>query len=110
VPIRLLASLATTFDVRGLCDRRKALHYVEEAHRYRIPTRLIAGSRDRQVSVAAVESTARRLGGDTDLVVAGRAHGAAEEYGHWDLVLGTRAQREVWPEVLGWLRLHEMPL
>lgn len=110
VPIRLLASLATTFDERGLCDRRKALHYCEEGQRYRIPTRLIAGSRDRQVSVEAVEATARGLGCRTDVVVLGRERGTVEDYGHWDLVLGTRAPRESWPHVLGWLREHEMPL
>jgi len=109
VPIKLLASLATTFEERGLCDRRRALHYLEEAQRYRIPTLLLAGSRDRQVAVEAVRQTARSFGGHADVVALGRDHGTREDYGHWDLILGTRAPREVWPRVLDWLRRHEMP-
>jgi len=109
VPIRLLASLATTFDERGLCDRRQALHYLEQAGRYRIPTLLLAGTKDRQVAVPAVEKTARLLGGRTEIEILGKAGGQEEEYGHWDLILGKRARTEVWPRLLRWLRHHEMP-
>ncbi len=109
VPIKLLASLATTFEPGGLCDRRRALRYLEEAKRFRVPTRLLAGSRDRQVAVPAVEKTAGQLGGLAEVHVFGTEQGHADEYGHWDLVLGRRARAEVWPRILEWLRLHERP-
>lgn len=109
VPTKLLASLATTFEERGLCDGRRRIFYFEEAGRYRIPTLLLAGSKDRQVSVEAVRLTAERLGGRAEVKVHGLAWGDAHEYGHWDLILGCTAEREVWPEILAWLREHESP-
>lgn len=109
VPIRLLESLATTFETRGLCDGRRAVFYLEKAERYRIPTLLLAGSRDRQVSVQAVHKTADLLGGESRVQIFGKDHGQPDEYGHWDLLLGRRAEQEVWPQVLGWLRKAEAP-
>lgn len=109
VPIRLLASLATTFEEGGLCDRRRTIRYLEAAGRHRIPTRLLAGSRDRQVSVEAVRKTARIIGGEATVRIFGTEYGERDEYGHWDLILGRRARHEVWPHVLEWLRRHERP-
>lgn len=103
VPVSLLLSLATTFDERGLCNGRRTVHYLEQTDRYRIPTRLLAGGADRQVSVEAVRDTARRLGGPVDVVVPGREAGGSEDYGHWDLILGRRAETEVWPAIASWL-------
>jgi alpha-beta hydrolase superfamily lysophospholipase len=106
VSTALLASLATTFGPRGLRTRDGAVHFVEAASRFVVPLRLVAGSRDRQVSVAAVEHTARLVGGPAEVVVHGRASGDADEYGHWDLLIGRRAAEEVWPGVAAFLDRH----
>lgn len=106
IPISLLRSLATTFEERGLCNRDRSLHYLEEAGSFSIPVRLLAGSADRQVSVDAVRHTAGLLGGTSDFRVFGTAFGHGDEYGHWDLLLGRRAETEVWPWLFDWLQDH----
>lgn len=106
VPISLLRSLATTFEERGLCNRERTLHYLEEAKRFSIPVRLLAGTVDRQVSIGAVKLTAGALGGTSDVQVFGRDFGHGDEYGHWDLLLGRRAETEVWPLLVDWLENH----
>lgn len=37
----------------------------------------------------------------------GRAHGQADDYGHFDLVMGRRAEAEVWPVLAQWLIDHD---
>lgn len=106
VPISLLRSLATTFEERGLCNRERTLFYLEEASRFSIPVRLIAGTADRQVSVEAVRHTAALLGSNAHTRVFGTDFGHGDEYGHWDLLLGRRAETEVWPELVDWLENH----
>jgi alpha-beta hydrolase superfamily lysophospholipase len=100
IPSSLLRSLAQLFDDRGL-HTRDGFFYLENAERYAVPTLLLAGSRDVQVSVPAVQATATLLGGEAR--VYGRDQGHHEDYGHWDLILGRRAFEEVWPDVADWL-------
>lgn len=106
VPVSLLRSLATTFEERGLCNRDRTLFYLEEARRFSVPVRLIAGTADRQVSVGAVRHTASILGGKSEVRVFGTDFGHGDEYGHWDLLLGRRAETEVWPALADWLENH----
>jgi pimeloyl-ACP methyl ester carboxylesterase len=102
----LLASLATTFEPRGLRTRDGATHFLEAASRFVLPLRLVAGSRDRQVSVEAVRHMATLVGGPVEVVVHGRERGDQDEYGHWDLLLGRRAEEEVWPGVRAFIERH----
>jgi alpha-beta hydrolase superfamily lysophospholipase len=102
----LLSSLATTFDPRGFCTRDASVHFLEVASRFVVPLRLVAASRDRQVSVEAVRHTARLVGGPVEVVVHGRVRGDLDEYGHWDMLVGRRAMHEVWPGVSAFLDGH----
>jgi len=105
IPTPLLSTLATTFEQRGLRTRDGRVYFWEEAPTLELPLMLIAGSGDQQVSMEAVEATAARIGGEQVVVERfGRAHGQADDYGHFDLLLGRRAAREVWPKIARWLR------
>jgi pimeloyl-ACP methyl ester carboxylesterase len=106
IPMSLLRNLAQVFSHRGLRTRDWRIYFVDDIDRFEFPIRLIAGSRDRTISVAAVRSTAERLPGKVDLRVCGLEHGDADEYGHWDLLVGRRADVEVWPEVATWMAAH----
>jgi predicted alpha/beta hydrolase len=72
----------------------------------RQPFMLLAGSRDLLAPPLAVARAKEHLGGPVKLVVAGRAHGFAEDYGHADLVLGRRAPDEIFPLVEAFLSAH----
>jgi pimeloyl-ACP methyl ester carboxylesterase len=106
VPMSLLASLSTLFGRRGLRLRDRTVYFLERAERFEIPLKLIGGSRDFQISANAVRQTANLVSGPAEVCIYGREHGEAEDYGHWDLVVGKRAAREVWPGIAEWLGAH----
>jgi pimeloyl-ACP methyl ester carboxylesterase len=72
----------------------------------RLPMMLVAGSKDLLAPPLAVARAQEHLGGPVKLVVAGRGHGFAEDYGHADLVLGRRAPDEIFPLVEAFLSAH----
>lgn len=102
IPTSLLINLATTFEPDGLCVC-SGTRICERATRVSFPLRLIAGSKDAQVGVKAVEHTAQLVGDNADLVVCGADQGCGDHYGHWDLLVGRRAPREVWPRIAEWI-------
>ena len=106
IPMSLLTNLAQVFSHRGLRTRDWRTYFVDEAARFAFPLRLICGSRDKTISVAAVRDTAARLPGPVDLRICGLEYGDADEYGHWDLLVGKRADVEVWPDVASWVTAH----
>ncbi|MBI3185216.1 MAG: alpha/beta fold hydrolase [Myxococcales bacterium] len=104
IPVTLLNSLVGALAEEGLRSRDRSLRYLDHADRFPSPLLLLAGSQDRQCSVAAAEATARAIGSDRAQVAAfGKAFGHEDEYGHFDLLLGRRAPVEVWPRIERWL-------
>jgi pimeloyl-ACP methyl ester carboxylesterase len=72
----------------------------------RLPVLLVAGSKDLLAPPLAVARAQEHLGGPVKLMVAGRGHGFAEDYGHADLILGRRAPDEIFPLVEAFLSAH----
>ncbi|MGH7272674.1 MAG: alpha/beta fold hydrolase [Polyangiaceae bacterium] len=105
IPIRLFDDLDTTFSERGFSRKRGEIRYLDRARDLRVPTCLIAGARDVQCSILAVEATARLLVNAPEVQVScfGKAFGQVDDYGHFDLVIGRRAERETWPTILTFL-------
>jgi alpha-beta hydrolase superfamily lysophospholipase len=99
IPMELLLDLDTTFQEGGFVRRRGELSYLPRAGAFRVPSLLLVGTADTQCGEASVDATARLLTGVPRLRVVrlGRAHGQAQDYGHFDLIAGTRANAEVWP-------------
>ncbi len=106
IPMRLFDDLDTTFDDAGFSRKGGSVHYLPRAAQLRLPTCLFMGSRDLQATEPAVEETARLLSGarTLELVKLGKAHGQVDDYGHIDLVVGRRAQSEVWPKIAQFLQ------
>lgn len=102
IPTSLLTSLATTFESRGL-RLASGFSFLDHTDRFRIPVRLVGGSRDAQVSPEALAWTADALAGPAEVTIHGPERGDAEHYGHWDLLVGRRAPAETWPEIADWL-------
>lgn len=100
IPVPLLSSLSSAFEPRGLTGE-DGLAYLEKQGDFRLPLLCLGGAADRQVSPEAVRDAAERLHGTAH--VHGRASGDEQDYGHWDLLVGTRAPREVWPGVAAFL-------
>ena len=102
IPVSLLESLATTFERQGL-RLEDGFRFLNHARRLDFPVRLVAGSRDVQVDVEAVERTAEMIGENAHLAGYGEPWGHPTDYGHFDLLLGRRAPEEVWPEMAEFL-------
>lgn len=102
IPTSLLSSLATTFEETGF-RLETGQTFLDAAQDFSFPLLMLAGSRDMQVSVGAVEHTAALIGEEARAITFGRERGHALDYGHFDLIIGRRAPAEVWPELAAWL-------
>lgn len=108
IPMQLLNDLSSALlPGAGLSRMQGTLAYLGRAGGYRLPTCLIAGTRDEQCPESAVEATARLLTSAPELRIArfGKRYGQQEDYGHFDLIVGARAPLETWPTILAFL--HE---
>ena len=98
IPATLLLSLASTFETSGF-RLRSGESLRDRCDLFHVPLHIIAGSRDTQVSIEAIESTCDRVGENASFEVFGKQFGQREDYGHFDLILGKHVQREVWPRI-----------
>lgn len=100
----LLEDLDTTFSDQGFAVEGRG-PYLPRAAALRIPTLLVGGSRDLQCTPEASAVTFGLLSGvrDKKLAMFGKAYGHEDDYGHFDLIVGKRAQHEVWPEITAFL-------
>jgi hypothetical protein len=73
------------------------------------PILTVAGSKDRMAPTDAVVSVcaASEENGKRDCIVFGKETGCQEDYGHLDLLLGERADVEVYPAIAKWLADHD---
>ena len=104
IPIPLLDELNTTFDELGFqLSGRDA--YLPRAAALRTPTLMIGGSADPQCPPEATAASFALLSGvqDKRRVTFGKAYGEADDYGHFDLLVGRRARSEVWPHIEAFL-------
>lgn len=102
----VLFQLASLFRSGGLRSADGATAYLEQAANITTPICFLAGERDRQCAPATLARTHALLPGKKAFRIFGRSHGHAEHYGHFDLFAGLRADQEVFPAVLDWLKAH----
>lgn len=83
--------------------------YLERLWESDVPILLIGGSKDVMAPPAAVAGAARpgKDIGERLCITVGQAFGCREEYGHVDLLVGSRADTEVYPHILEWLVRHD---
>jgi pimeloyl-ACP methyl ester carboxylesterase len=95
IPGKLLRELATTFDPGGFRGR-DGVAWKPRLARMEVPLLALSGSRDRQCSPRMVDATLALVGGPKQVV-----HLAG--LGHFDLLIGARAEREVYPVIADWI-------
>ncbi len=106
VPAALLRQLSTGFEAGGICDA-SGRRYIDGLPRVRVPILAVSGTEDRQCPPKTAAHTVQRLGGASQTEPFGLAHGHRADYGHFDLLMGTRAATEVWPHLDKWLDEHD---
>jgi len=94
----------------GAFDANDGFDYRAGLSALQMPVLLVAGARDVLAPPPAVLAARERLGGPTSVLVAGKAHGFSEDYGHGDLLLGRNAPEEVFPAIETFLSRHSTRL
>lgn len=92
----VLLQLATAFQPGGLRHADGETPYLPPLAQSQTPFLAVAGTRDRQCSPEAAETTLRALGSRR------RRLETLDDYGHFDLLIGRRAADEVFPKLLSW--------
>jgi pimeloyl-ACP methyl ester carboxylesterase len=93
-------------DVFRSIDQRR--DYRAELGRITVPTLFLAGPRDALSSPDAVKETHDAISAtDKQFLLCSRAQGMRVNYGHFDLVIGREAPREVFPLVSAWINTHD---
>lgn len=101
----VMGQLASALQPGGLRPRSGGAPYLQNLGRTTTPVLALGGDRDAQCPPTAVSRTAARASGTVRLF--GREHGHADHYGHFDLLMGLRARREVFPHIDDWLDRHD---
>ncbi len=105
----VLLQLATAFEPGGLRSWDGTRRYLDDlrAARAKTPVLAMAADKDEQCPPGATEPTLAALAGKVRLAEHGIAHGHSSHYGHFDLIIGRHASREVWPTLEAWLGEHD---
>jgi len=106
VSIDLLQQLARMFKSGELKSRDGTRDYRLALGSVTTPVLVVAGKRDRLATVPAVKAGYLALGGPKEWKLMGVENGARADYGHMDLVLGERADTELWPAMLDFFERH----
>ena len=96
IPGQVLRELATTFERESFRGRDGVL-WAKGLPRITSPLLSLAGTRDRQCPVAAARDTFERLGSVK------KKFRVFDGLGHFDLLVGSRAEQEVFPEIASWI-------
>lgn len=81
--------------------------YRKDMARIEAPLLLIAGNKDRLAPPPSVKDALELVGGaDKKFVIASRGQAFERNYGHFDLVLGEQAAKEIFPLVIEWIETH----
>ncbi|MCA9623160.1 MAG: alpha/beta hydrolase [Myxococcales bacterium] len=98
----VMAQLASALGRGGLRSADGSRHYLSGLDGVDTPVLALAGSRDAQCPPHTARATIAKLP-RAELAVFGTEAGHADEYGHWDLLMGRRVRDEVFPRILDFL-------
>ncbi len=111
---QLIASSRMWLDLAEFIQRSKfgpqnGPGYLEGLPKSRVPLLILAGSADQMAPAASVTAALDAAGGSgqSRCVVLGKDSGCQEEYGHMDMLVGERAETEVFPMIIEWLQSHD---
>lgn len=104
ISIRKLAHLNRMCRARRLISADGSVDYHTLLERIVTPILLVGATRDEMVPAKLVKRTAQLLvNAPTEVVICDRACGFSADYGHTDLLLGRRADDEVFPRIAAFL-------
>jgi len=108
LPAPLLKQFSEWYGGRdGFSRADRLLSYYEHLDRVLAPMLIIAGAGDELTPVPDLAAVHEAISSpDKKLLICGRTQGFSLDYGHIDLVLGTRAREEIYPHISAWIESH----
>jgi len=108
LPARLMTQFAGWYGgEHGFTRGDGLLDYSTNLDRITTPVQIFAGAGDGLTPPADVRTVYDRISStDKEWILCGRDHGFTADFGHIDLVLGTRAPAEVFPHIARWIEAH----
>jgi len=108
LPAPLLRQFAEWYGgSAGFSRADRLLDYCANLDRVKAPMLIIAGAGDMLTPLRDLSAVFEAIGStDKKLLICGREQGFSLDYGHIDMVLGTRARDEVYPHIAGWIEQH----
>ena len=100
------------FLQEGKFADRSGKLYLQGIEQSDTPLLAICGTKDNMAPKSAVLGVFERRNGScvTESLILGKDSGCLQDYGHLDLLIGTRAQKEVFPSIHNWLTRWDEPL
>jgi len=94
----------------GLFAPKNGKPYLEDLPKSKTPIFILGGSKDMMAPPAAVVAAfgTGEQRAERKCLILGKEAGCVEDYGHMDLMLGIRAEEEVFPQILKWLDEHDV--
>jgi pimeloyl-ACP methyl ester carboxylesterase len=104
----VMAQLVSAFQPGGVTSKDGKSRYLDRLAGCEVPVLAIAGDEDWQCPPEAAEATIRAMKpGRSRVQVFGKAQGQADHYGHYDLLIGKRAETEVFPHIVRWFEEND---
>ncbi len=106
----VLEQLITTVDKDEFVSADGATSYREALSNIRVPVLLVGGAADPIAPPEALKTVYSELASDDrDLMIFWSDPEEDTPYGHFDLILGRNARKEVFPLIRRWLELQDSP-
>jgi oxygen-independent coproporphyrinogen-3 oxidase len=83
-----------------------SVDYTAELAKVKVPTLAVVGAADQIAWPHSVERWKTAVGGEVELLYAGKSGGLSTDYGHLDMGLGEKAADEIFPRIADWLDHH----
>jgi pimeloyl-ACP methyl ester carboxylesterase len=96
IPVSLISQLRSAVEPGGLTHANDSTkQYFEVLSSIQVPMLLLSGSSDQQCPPVTMETAQKHIPFSRHICF-GKCHGQANEYGHFDLIVGSNAKKEVW--------------
>jgi pimeloyl-ACP methyl ester carboxylesterase len=116
VGVEFLSSSVLWLDMARFMDEGKFLDragrsYFDGLDESKTPLLVIAGTKDNMAPMDSVMAIGNYRADNqvTEYVAFGKENGCLEEYGHTDLLIGKRVEKEVFPLIDNWLQRWDNP-
>ncbi|WIA11187.1 hypothetical protein OEZ85_011317 [Tetradesmus obliquus] len=112
ISVGVIEQMVTAFGPQGLLSADKRVVYADPGRLAKVtaPALFLVGDRDRMCPAEGCRKTWQMFGSpDKRFVCLGPAAGFSDHYGHFDILMGKRVEKEVFPLIHGFLLQHDSP-